>query len=140
MRHSKDRLEQLRSVAMFAALDDKELALVDRLGEKLDVPSGYVLMTEGSIGHEFYIVLAGKAEVIRGGRTVAILGAGDHVGELALLDPHPRSATVTMTADGSILEVTQREFWQLLTDVPLVARKVLQGLARRLHTDELAAL
>ena len=121
---------------MFSALDESELALVDRLAEKLDVPAGHVLMTEGEIGREFYVLLDGTAEVVRGATTVASLGPGDHVGELALLDPEPRNATVTMTSDGEVLAVTQREFWQLLTDVPLLSRKVLQVLARRLHAAD----
>lgn len=136
MRRNKDRLEHLKAVPMFAALDDKDLALVDRLAERVDVAAGKQLLREGALGHEFYVLLSGKAEVTRGGVSVAVLGPGDHVGELALLDPQPRNATVTMTADGTVLEVTQREFWQLLEDVPLLARKVLQGLARRLHADE----
>jgi len=68
---------------------------------------------------------------------VAVLGPGDYFGELALLDPQPRSATTTMLSDGELLEVTQREFWQLVTDVPALARKLLHGLARRLHAEEL---
>lgn len=137
MRRSKDHLAQLRAVPMLAALDDKELALVDRLAERLEVAAGRDLLRQGTVGHEFYLLLTGKAEVVRDGEVVAVLGPGDHVGELALLDPQPRTATVTVTADATVLEVTQREFWQLLEDVPLLARKVLQGLARRLHADAL---
>ena len=136
MRRNKARLDHLRTVSMFAALDDDDLALVDRMAEKVDVPAGHVLMTEGAVGHEFYVLLTGTADVMRGGKTVASLGPGDSVGELALLDPQPRNATVTMTTAGTVLEVTQREFWQLLTDVPLLSRKVLRGLARRLHAQD----
>ena len=136
MWRNRDRVAHLRAVPMFSALDDDELALVDRLAEKLDVPAGHVLMTEGAVGREFYVLLDGTAEVVRGTTTVATLGPGDHVGELALLDPEPRNATVTMTSDGEVLAVTQREFWQLLTDVPPLSRKVLQVLARRLHAAD----
>ena len=136
MRRNRDRLAHLRAVPVFSALDDSELALVDRLAETLDVPAGHVLMTEGAAGKEFYVLLEGTADVVRGTTTVASLGPGDHVGELALLDPEPRNATVTMTSDGTVLAVTQREFWQLLTDVPLLSRKVLKALARRLHAAD----
>lgn len=136
MRRTRDRVAYLRAVPVFSALDDDELALVDRLAEKLDVPAGHVLMTEGEVGREFYVLLDGTADVVRGTATVATLGPGDHVGELALLDPQPRNATVTMTSDGEVLAVTQREFWQLLNDVPLLSRKVLQVLARRLHAAD----
>ena len=136
MRRGKERLAHLRAVGMFRSLTDKELALVDRLGVELDVPAGDVLVKEGSRGREFYVLLSGKAEVTRGGAVLGVLGPGDHFGELALLDPHPRQATVTMTADGSVLELPQREFWQLLTDLPQLSLKVLQGLARLVHAEQ----
>lgn len=140
MLRKKERLSYLKAVPVLAALNDKELALVDRLAERLDVAAGSDLMRQGQLGHEFYVLLTGKAEVLRDGMSLAVLGPGDHVGELALLDPQPRTATVTVTEDATVLELTQREFWQLLEDVPVVARKVLQGLARRLHAHDVDAL
>ena len=136
MRRDKEHLAHLRAVAMFRSLSDKELALVDRLGVEFDAKAGEVLVKEGSPGREFYVLLVGTAEVTRDGQVVGLLGPGDHFGELALLDPHPRQATVTMTADGSVLEVPQREFWQLLTDLPQLSLKVLQGLARLVHAEQ----
>jgi CRP-like cAMP-binding protein len=135
MRRINARLAHLRAVPMFQTCNQKELSQLARLAEELPVKAEEVLVREGRIGHEFYILVSGKAEVSRGGKVVAVLGAGDHFGELALLDPHPRSATVTMTEAGSVLEINQREFWQLLTDVPVLPRKLLQGLARRLHEE-----
>lgn len=123
---------------MFQVCTDKELTLIAKLGEELPVRPGEEVVTEGKVGHEFYVVVSGQAEVTRSGRSIATLGPGDYFGELALLDPQPRSATVTMLSDGAVLEVSQREFWQLLTDVPALARKLLQGMARRMHAADLA--
>lgn len=133
MRRSKDRLAHLREVPLFRTLNAKELALVDRLGVEQDAAAGSVLVKQGSRGREFYVVMSGKADVVRDGRVVAVLGPGDHFGELALLDPQPRAATVTMRSDGTVLELPQREFWQLLTDVPSLSLKMLQALARTVH-------
>ncbi len=133
MRHKDSRIAQLRYVPMFSTCTDKDLAQVARLAEELPVPSGEVLVQEGRLGHEFYIVVEGKAEVTRNGEVLAVLGSGEHFGELALLDPHTRTATVTMVEDGMVLELSQREFWQLLQDVPQLALKLLQGMARRQH-------
>lgn len=131
-----DKVARLRAVSMFAVCTDKELAEVARLAEELPVATGEVLVTQGKTEHEFYVLTAGTAEVVRDGTVVATLAPGDYFGELALLDPHPRTATVTMTSAGSVLEMSQREFWQLLTDVPSLSRKLLQGLARRMHAAE----
>lgn len=124
---------------MFQACTAKELGLVAKLAEQMTVRAGEVLVTEGKIEHQFYVLASGKAEVSRDGRSIAVLGPGDYFGELALLDPQPRTATVTMRSDGEVLEISQREFWQLITDVPALARKLLQGLARRMHAEEAAA-
>lgn len=139
MRHKDQRIAHLRSVAMFQTCTDKELLEIGRLAEQVDVRAGEVLVREGRLGHEFYVVVAGKAEVVRDGRTVAILGPGDCFGELALLDPHPRTATVTMVEAGEVLEISQREFWSLLRDVPALPLKLLQGMARRLHQEPVPA-
>jgi CRP-like cAMP-binding protein len=133
MARRNERLEHLRAVPLFRALNAKELALVDRLGIESPAAAGEVIVKEGTRGREFYVVTSGKAEITRGGKVIGVLGPGDHFGELALLDPQPRVATVTMTVDGAVLELPQREFWQLLTDVPTISLKVLQGLARMMH-------
>jgi CRP-like cAMP-binding protein len=128
-----DVTEALAAVPMFSACTKKELKLVAKLGERVRVKEGTALVNEGRRGHEFYVLLDGKAEVLRGGETLAVLGAGQHFGELALLDPAPRSATVRMTTDGEVLEITQPSFYELLEDVPVLGRRLLAGLARRLH-------
>lgn len=133
MRKNKERLEYLRAVSLFAACSDKELAEVASVAEELRVPEGEVLTVQGKVEHEFYVIADGSASVVRDGSLVATLGPGDHFGELALLDPSPRSATVTMTSSGSVLQICEPEFWRLVHDVPTLSRKLLQGLARRLH-------
>lgn len=139
MRSKDMRIAHLRSVPMFQTCTDKELLQVARLAEQIDVPAGEVLVREGRLGHEFYVVAAGKAEVAHGDTVVAVLGPGDYFGELALLDPQPRTATVTMVEAGEVLEISQREFWSLLRDVPALPLKLLQGMARRLHAEAVSA-
>lgn len=130
----KDRHAQLRAVPMFQTCNDKELGRIGSLAERMSATAGEVMIAEGKTGHEFYVLVSGNAKVTRAGKHVATLSPGDFFGELALLDPQPRTATVTMETDGELLEVTQREFWTLVDDIPGLARKLLQGLARRMHT------
>lgn len=128
-----DVTEALAGVPMFSACTKKELKLIAKLGERVKVSDGTALVNQGRRGHEFYVLLDGKAEVLRDGAQVAVLGPGQHFGELALLDPAPRSATVRMTTDGEVLEITQPSFYELIEDVPVLGRRLLAGLARRLH-------
>jgi CRP-like cAMP-binding protein len=123
----------LSEVPLFSALSRKELNLVARRAEDVQVPAGRVLVSEGSTGAEFFVILSGTAKVSRRGRKVATLGPGAAFGELALLDRAPRNATVTAESDMELVVLGQREFGGLLDDVPGFARKLLTGMARRLR-------
>ncbi len=134
MRNSS-RSAALRAVPMFAAFADKELEAVAKVIEVVDVKAGEVLVKQGDRGHEFYVISDGVADVVRDGTTVATLKPGDFFGELAVLDPQPRTATVEMTTEGQVLILSEREFFGMLQSAPTLSRKLLIGLARRLHDD-----
>ena len=77
----------------------------------------------------------GTVEVTRKGKQVRELGAGDFIGEIALVADVPRTATVTATSPVRLLVVTDRAFRGLLEQMPSIAKKVLQSLGERLHAD-----
>lgn len=126
-------LEHLRKIPMFSACSDRELALLGRLVEQFDFPEGAHLVEEGRPGHEFFVIVSGRARVTRRGETVAELGPGDAFGELALLDTAPRNATVTADTAMCVATLGNREFAGALADIPSLSRKVMVGMARRLH-------
>jgi CRP-like cAMP-binding protein len=126
-------LDHLAQVPLFSALSRKELALVGRRAEDVKVDQGRILVSEGSTGSEFFVIIDGKASVSKKGRKVATLGAGDAFGELALLDKAPRNATVTAETPLEVVVLGQREFGGLIDEVPGFARKLLAGMARRLR-------
>lgn len=134
--HKNAYIDRLRAVPIFTGCTAKELQLVARLVEELTIPDGTVLVREGEVGHEFFILVEGCAEVSKGGRTVATLVPGDHFGELALLDHHPRDATITMTSPGVVLVMAPREFNSLLLQAPSLTRRIAVTLARRVHELE----
>jgi CRP/FNR family transcriptional regulator, cyclic AMP receptor protein len=129
-------LDHLAQVPLFSALSRKELALVARRAEDVEVEAGRVLVSEGSTGSEFFVIIDGTANVTRRGRKVAALGPGDAFGELALLDKAPRNATVTAQTSMEVVVLGQREFGGLIDEVPGFARKLLAGMARRLRDSD----
>jgi CRP/FNR family cyclic AMP-dependent transcriptional regulator len=96
---------------------------------------GQELTHEGATGREFVVLVDGAANVRRKGRKVNTLGAGDFLGEIALITGTPRTATVTTTAPSRILVVTARDFRTLLRRMPSLQMKVLDTLASRLPDE-----
>jgi CRP/FNR family transcriptional regulator, cyclic AMP receptor protein len=129
-----DRQQLLANVALFSACTDKELDRLARHAEIVDFRAGEVLMTEGETGHEFYAIIDGEVGVTTGGETVAKRGPGAYVGEMALLDPGPRTATVTALRDTQAVLLSSREFYAAIDEVPALSRKLLAGMAKRLRT------
>jgi CRP-like cAMP-binding protein len=135
------RLEQLRSIPLFSACNDRELSTVDGLVDDHEVCAGTVLAQQGTPARQAFVIVSGEAKVEIDGRQIATLGAGDAFGEMALLSRPVglRSATVTATTDLELLVLEPRSFSTLM-ETPAIARKLLGELSDRLRvTDEIAA-
>lgn len=126
-------LDHLASVPLFSACSKKELQAVARASDELTLPAGRHLCEQGSVGREAFVIVGGSADVRRNDRKVATLGPGDCVGELALLDHGPRTATVTAATDLTVLVLGAREFAGLVDEVPPIAHKLLKALAGRIR-------
>jgi CRP-like cAMP-binding protein len=131
---------RLQTVPWFTACTDEQLAEVARLAERLHIDEGEVILREGRLGRELFVILEGSVVVTRAGRVVNEHGTGDYFGELAAIEGEPRSATVTATADLDVLIVGPREF-DAMMDIPGVRNALLVGMARRIREadDKLAA-
>lgn len=134
------KLEHLANVRMFSALSKKELNMVARAADVVTLKAGTDVVTEGTTGHEFFLILDGQASVRRGGRKVATLGPGDYFGELALLDRCPRSATIVAETPLEVAVIGQREFMAVLDEVPPVSHKLLVTMAHRLREADTKAV
>jgi CRP/FNR family transcriptional regulator, cyclic AMP receptor protein len=130
----------LAAVPLFSALSKRDLRQIASAADELDVEAGRELVTEGRVGHEFFLILRGEATVRRNKRKVATLGPGQYFGELALLHRGPRSATVVAQTDMKLLVLGQREFAGLLDSVPGMASKLLTGMAQRLREADAKAV
>jgi CRP-like cAMP-binding protein len=132
---SRQQLELFRGAGLFDGLTNAELARVHRFFTIIDLDAGRVLTTEGTTGRQAFIVLSGVAEVTIAGRRVATVGPGEVVGEMALLDRQPRTATVTAVEAMRVLVADPRSFHSLLAD-PRIARKVLDVEVHRLRVAD----
>jgi len=106
-----------------------------------DHKDGDIIFEENSVGREMYIVLTGKAIVIkeRGDveTTLATLEEGDFFGEMSLFDNNPRSATVKALGDVKLLEINQKNFLKKISRDPSLAFRMLEKMSQRIRiTDE----
>lgn len=130
------KVKVISGVPLFSGLSKRELAQVASIADEIDLRSGRTLIREGERGREFFILLAGSAEVTRKGKVLATRGAGDFFGEVALMCDVPRVATVTTTSPSRALVVTDRDFRALVRRTPAIALKVLEAVGERLPVDE----
>ena len=133
--HKDAKIDLLKNVPLFAGCSKSELQRIASLADELDLADGATLIREGERGREFIVVASGTVRVTRNGRELRELGAGDFIGEIALVADVPRTATVTATSPVRLLVVTDRAFRGLLEQMPSIAKKVLQSLGERLHAD-----
>jgi CRP/FNR family cyclic AMP-dependent transcriptional regulator len=127
--------DELRELDLFSQASRSELTVIARQLTRLEVEAGRVLVTEGTVGREFMILVEGEAEVSQGGRKIATLGPGDLVGEMALLHEQGRgrrNATVTAVTDVVIYAGSPSEFRQIIEAAPSVAEKVRQTVESRM--------
>ena len=137
MASKNEHLDHLAEVPLFSACTRKDLEKISRASDEVEVKSGRVLVEQGRPGHEFFLILEGKATVRRNNRKIADLGPGQYFGELSLLDRGPRTASVTADTDMRVLVLGQREFLGVLDDVPGLAYKILRIMAARLREADL---
>jgi CRP-like cAMP-binding protein len=128
--------ELIKQVPLFAELDKKELqGLASSMKERV-FNAGDTIANEGQSGVGFFIIEDGEATVSVGGEERATLKAGDHFGEVALIDDGARTATVTAKTELKTYGITSWEFRPLVEQNADLAWKMLQTMAKRLRAAE----
>lgn len=126
----------LRSTWLFSSCNRKEIALLESACDEVTVNAGSVLCEEGKVGKEFCLIISGTAKVTKNNHQVAILGPGDAFGELSLLDHLPRSATVIAETNMDLMVLPAREFTSVLEEIPSMALRLLEAMAKRLRAAD----
>jgi CRP-like cAMP-binding protein len=123
----------LAGVPLFQGFSARHLReLAERTDEVAYRPGEHVV-AEGRLGETLFVVLEGEAQVVRGGRRVAKLVPGDFFGELSAIDGGPRTATVVADTPLVALRLFRRTLMGMLQREPVLAVKLLEGIARRIR-------
>lgn len=123
--------DHLRSVPLFAELDDHELDAIGSALTELRFSAGETLLRQGSASREMVIVVDGELGVEMNGAEIATIGSGGFAGEMGLLTNRSRNATVSAKTDVTVLHLDARSFDSVLHDAPELAVKMLPVVAGR---------
>lgn len=123
----------LKSVGIFSQTPDNVLADVAGLLEQVDLPAGETVFHQGQPGDSMYIILDGRVRVHDGERVINYLGEREIFGEMALLDPEPRSASVTAEDATRLFRLDQEPFYALMEERPEVAVGIIHVLSGHLR-------
>ncbi len=129
----KPRLAE--TLRLQSLIRDQDLALEFARRVSLEqVPAGRTLIRQGTSDHALFLILVGEFSVFVDGRLVDRRGAGEHVGEMAVVDPDaPRSASVIAACDSAVAKITEPDFSKLADRFPHLWRRIASGLAARLR-------
>jgi serine/threonine protein phosphatase PrpC len=125
-------IEALRDIELFRELSMPEIVKVYNALTHLRVDAGTPIIREGDKSEHLYVIVEGNVQVERDHLPIAQLGTGSHIGEMALLNQKPRSATVTALEATTLLCLERSSFHQLMSHEPGIATKFLWKFAQTL--------
>lgn len=136
MEANSQLVELLGRVPLFEGLSKKGLKRVIEMAGERQYQAGEEITAQDTKGARFHLILDGSAKVVVNGRTRRRLTTGDTLGEIALIDGRPRTATVVADTPVTTLSIASWNFRGLLREEPDVAEKVMIDLARRVRELE----
>lgn len=135
-----DKVELLEHVPLFAEMSHDQLEELSGIVREVEVKPGDVLTHEGRHEGYFFVVIDGSVGIDRGGQTINTLGPGDFLGEIALLDGGPRTATATAVTATRLLSLEHQAFDDLMDSSPTIRTAVMEAVGQRLRAIDDEAL
>jgi len=127
----------LSTLAFFSGFDQHALDKIAAMGEPVEVEAGGVITEQGEVGREAYLVTSGEVQVQVNGHPIATVGRGSVLGEMALLDLRPRSATLVAVTPVELIAYDARQFRQIVDEMPPEARARLEERDSRFRAENL---
>lgn len=128
-----EKVSILQEVEFFAGTPGNLLAAVAQIVEEVEIEPNAPVIREGDIEDCLYIIVSGKVRVHSNDQTLNLLGPGRSVGELAVIDPEPRSASVTAIERTTLFRLAKAPFDEVMARRPEIAQGVMRALTRRIR-------
>lgn len=127
----------LSTISFFSGFDRDALDKIAAMGETVEAERGAVIMEQGEVGREAFVVVDGEVQIIVNGHVVGTAGRGSLLGEMALLDLRPRSATLVALTDVELISYASKQFRKILDDMPADTRAALNERDERFRAENL---
>ena len=124
-------LAQLKNVPLFSQTTARQRKNIARIGKTVTWSAGSTPIEQGSEAVAFFLILDGRVEVVRDGTTVAQLGPGHFVGEIALLTGDLRTADANALSDSTVFALGRSAFSRARKADPAMALVLLSALDER---------
>jgi CRP/FNR family transcriptional regulator, cyclic AMP receptor protein len=128
---------KLKSVELFSSLSEDERKRVAQWADEIDVDTGHHLIREDGFGYEFFVILEGSAEVMRGDVHLADMTTGDFFGEIAMAGTTRRTASVRATTPMRLLVMGRPQFQSMSSLLPAVTERINARIAERIENSNL---
>ncbi|MGB4592194.1 MAG: cyclic nucleotide-binding domain-containing protein [Coriobacteriia bacterium] len=128
--------EFLARVPIFEHCTAEEISSIAQVAQEHMYQPGQIIVTQGTPGQAFYLILGGRVGIERDGNVLGAFGPGDFFGEMSLLDSAQRSATIRAIDETRCLMLSSWDFKALLERSPSIAIKLLEVLSRRLRVAD----
>jgi hypothetical protein len=128
-----------RRTDLFRHIPDGEMYHLARIAKLREYKAGTTLVREGEQADYLYILVSGEAQVLKNGKRITALQAGNLIGDMALVDKYPRSADVVLTQPSTVITIEIQRLERLLDAYPrlgyIVAMNLARGLSEKLRHD-----
>ena len=132
-RTRSELISVLEQSALFRGLTRRQLNAVAKACFEQHFEPGDVIVRENDYGQRMVTMLSGTARVVRNGRTIATVRAGDAIGEMSIIDGHTTSASVIAETEVEAIELYRTAFQKLLDEVPAMSKRLLLIQTARLR-------
>ena len=123
----------MKGVDLFRDISGEEVSHVAQIAEEIEYGSEQTIFDEGDVGDSMFIIVDGAVRIHKGNKELAVLSIGKFVGEMALLDQEPRSASVTSTEETTLLEINGEDFYDLMACRMEIMQGIVKILTQRLR-------
>ena len=132
----EDKLQFLQKTELFAELPEAELKAISQIANEVAYPAGAMLFEEGDEGDSLYLIVDGKVSIIKAGTEVLFFDEkGYCLGEIALIDNKPRSATVKTVKPTQFLRITRNDFYNAMAREPRIGSGMFRVLNDKIRRD-----